>query len=72
MIISACDGGNYFNLFLNILGSLYVHQLILCGSHIGHLALMLTRYLHDEKVLPLPLGLMLFSVKHSQSHCSKD
>jgi len=27
----------------------------------GHLSLMLTRYLHDEKVLPLPLGLMLFS-----------
>ncbi|KIJ40324.1 hypothetical protein M422DRAFT_49241 [Sphaerobolus stellatus SS14] len=27
----------------------------------GHLALMLTRYLYDEKVLPMPSGLMLFS-----------
>jgi acetyl esterase/lipase len=27
----------------------------------GHLALMLARYLHDMKVLPMPAGIMLFS-----------
>ncbi|KAF8627858.1 hypothetical protein AX15_004205 [Amanita polypyramis BW_CC] len=27
----------------------------------GHLALMLARYLHEEKVLPMPIGIMLFS-----------
>ncbi|KAK2460207.1 hypothetical protein APHAL10511_007798 [Amanita phalloides] len=27
----------------------------------GHLALMLARYLHDEKILPMPAGIMLFS-----------
>lgn len=29
---------------------------------LGHLALMLIRYLYDEKVMALPVGLMLFSV----------
>lgn len=37
----------------------------------GHLALMLIRYLVDEKVLPLPGGLMLFSVS-SPIPCSSN
>src|ERR1700731_2145142 len=30
--------------------------------HAGHLSLMLTRYLYEEKVFPLPSAVMLYSV----------
>ena len=62
VIIGACSGGTYHIIIFGT--SPHIHSFDFpVRITIGHLALMLTRYLHDEQVLPLPLGVMLFSVR---------